>query len=70
MAADRDHLERLARELAALGSVERALLVAEAARRAKRLRALPEFRRPTLPGGDAWVGGELRREDLYGDDGR
>jgi hypothetical protein len=70
MAADPKDLERLVRELAELDPAERARLVAEAARRAKRLSQRSPFRRPTLTGGSLWVGGDLRREDLYGDDGR
>jgi hypothetical protein len=70
MAADPKHLERLARELADLAPAERARLVAEAARRAKNLPKGIAFRRPTLSGGTGWVGGDVRREDLYDDDGR
>jgi hypothetical protein len=64
---DRDHLERLIRELAELTPKERAHVVAEAARR-----QLPRIKLsvPILKGGTGWVGGELRREELYGDDGR
>lgn len=70
MAAEPKHFERLVSELSQLSEDERALLLAEAARRAKTLPKRREFTRPTLSGGDAWIGGELRREDLYGDDGR
>lgn len=70
MATDPKHLERLVRELAELAPAERARLVAEAARRARKLPEAATFRRPILRGGTGWVGGDLRREDLYGDDGR
>ena len=70
MATDPKHLERLMRELADLVPSERARLVAEAARHAKKLPDGAAFRRPTLSGGTGWVGGDLRRGDLYGDDGR
>jgi hypothetical protein len=70
MAADPKNLERLVMELAELDPAERARLVAEAARRAKSLSQRSAFRRPTLTGGNAWIGGDLRREDFYGDDGR
>lgn len=70
MAAEPKHLERLLRELTELAPAERARLVAEAARRARNLSKGATFRRPTLSGGTHWVGGDLRREDLYGDDGR
>jgi hypothetical protein len=70
MASDPKDLERLARELAELEPVERARIVAEAARRAKTVREKSRFRRPTLAGGDEWVGGGLSREELYSDDGR
>jgi hypothetical protein len=40
-------------------------------RRRARLRLPPvNFRLPILRGGTGWVGGDLRRSDLYGDDGR
>ena len=70
MAADPKNLGRLVMELAELDPTERARLVAEAARRAKSLSQRTAFRRPTLTGGNAWVGGDLRREDLYDDDGQ
>lgn len=70
MAADPKNLERLVGELAELDPAERARLVAEARRRAKSLSPQSVFRRPTLTGGNVWVGGALRRDDLYGDDGR
>lgn len=70
MAADAEHFERLVRELAELAPDERARLVTEASRRAKALPRKPAFHRPTLRGGTGWIGGELGREELYGDDGR
>lgn len=70
MTADPKHFERLVRELAELRPVERARLVAEAVKRAKRLPGSAPFRRPTLGGGHEWIGGDLRREEIYGDDGR
>lgn len=63
-------LLRLARELAQLGPDERAVVVAEAARHG---RSAPPPATPSLPlltGGTEWIGGDLRREELYGDDGR
>ena len=70
MPSDSKDFDRLARELATLPASDRARIMAEAARRAKRLRADSLFRRPTLAGGDQWTGGGLSREELYGDDGR
>lgn len=70
MAADPKHLERLIEELSQLPERERARLVAEATRRSKTLPKTGAFRRPLLNGGEAWVGGDIRREELYDDDGR
>ncbi len=70
MSRKAEDLHRLARELAALTPEERARVVAEAAR-PERLRPPPkDFVPPALKGGVRWVGGDLRRETLYGDDGR
>jgi hypothetical protein len=69
-AADPKDFDQLARELAELPATDRARIMAAAARRAKKLRGASEFRRPTLAGGDEWVGAGLSREELYGDDGR
>ncbi len=70
MARTAEDLHRLAQELAALTPEERAHVIADAARR-ERLRPLPkDFVPPALKGGVRWVGGDLRRETLYGDDGR
>lgn len=69
MARDARDLRRLAQELAALSPEERARVIADATR--ARLRPLPKgFTPPVLSGGARWIGGDLRREDLYGDDGR
>jgi hypothetical protein len=62
-------LRRLAQELAALSPRERARVIADATR--ARLPPLPKgFTPPVLSGGTQWIGGDLRREDLNGDDGR
>jgi hypothetical protein len=63
-------LHRLAQELAALTPEESARVLAEAARR-ERLRPPPkDLTPPVLRGGTRWIGGDLRRESIYGDDGR
>jgi hypothetical protein len=71
MARDQRDLKRLADELAGLTAEERAIVLADVARH-ERLRPLPrDFRFPVLPrSGGRWIGGSLRREELYGDDGR
>jgi hypothetical protein len=70
MARNAEDLHRLAEELASLSPEERARVLAEAARR-EHLRPPPRgFSPPILKGGTRWVGGDLRRESLYGDDGR
>ena len=70
MGRDPKQNERLARELAALTPEERAEVMARAAKR-KPLRPLPrEFKLPLLGGGTRWIGGSLRREELYDDEGR
>lgn len=70
MARDVRDLHRLAQELAALTPEERARVLEEAAQR-EVLRPPPSnFSPPVLSGGGTWVGGDLRRENLYGDDGR
>jgi len=63
-------LRRLADELASLSPEERARLFSEASRRERLRPPPPEFAPPVLTGGTRWLGGNLRREDLYGDDGR
>ncbi len=65
-----NYFERLVRELAALAPEDRARVVAEAAHRGFHRSPPAKFSVPVLKGGTAWVGGELRREDLYGGDGR
>ena len=70
MVRDIRHLERLVRELAELAPKDRAQVVAKAAQRRRRQPQGARFSVPVLKGGTAWVGGELRREELYGDDGR
>jgi hypothetical protein len=69
LASDRKKLRRLTRELAALSPEERAQVIADAT--LARLRPLPKgFRPPVLDGGTRWIGGDLRRKDLYDDDGQ
>jgi hypothetical protein len=70
MADNADRFERLVQELVELAPDERTRLVAEAWRRAKSLPRKTTFRPPMLSGGTAWVGGDLGREEIYGDDGR
>jgi len=70
MARSREELQKLAEEFAALSREERARVLALASQR-ESLRPPPaNFQLPLLSGGAAWVGGTLRREDLYGADGR
>jgi hypothetical protein len=70
MARDARDLHRLAQELAALSPEERARVLSEAMRR-DRLHPPPRaFSPPILSGGGRWVGGDLRRESLYSNDGR
>jgi hypothetical protein len=71
MARDPDELRRLARELAALTPEERALVIAEATRDEIQFKPLPAGFKPLLLKlGGPWAGGTLRREEIYGDDGR
>ena len=70
MARSRKDLQELAGQLAALSREERARVFALASISGN-LRSVPtSFRIPILAGGSAWVGGTLRREDLYDIDGR
>ena len=71
MARELRDLKWLADELAALTPEERALVLAEV-NQGHAARPLPkDFRPPVLKGsGGRWIGGDLRRESLYGDDGR
>jgi hypothetical protein len=64
-----EQLEHLARELADLTREDRAKVLADAARLGASS-APRKFIVPKLTGGTAWVGGDLTREHLYGDDGR
>lgn len=69
MARDPRELRRLAQELAALTPEERERVIEEATG-ATRLRPPPlDFTPPLIKGG-TWVGGDLRRESMYGDHGR
>jgi hypothetical protein len=71
MAHDPRDLKRLADELAALTPEELASVLADV--RSRRLaRPLPkDFRPPILrDSGGRWIGGDLRRDNTYDDDGR
>ncbi|MFO0582056.1 MAG: hypothetical protein U0229_07290 [Anaeromyxobacter sp.] len=71
MARDARDLKRLAEELANLTPEERERVLADVrARHASR--PLPQdFHPPVLKASAGrWIGGDLQREDLYGDDGR
>ncbi|MEZ4300213.1 MAG: hypothetical protein R3B70_35025 [Polyangiaceae bacterium] len=70
MAHDAHHLERLVRELAELAPEEREHVVSEVERLQAVESTKARFVVPKLKGGTAWIGGDLRREDLYGDEGR
>lgn len=70
MAHDAQRLDRLVRELVELAPEEREHVFSEAERRGRAEPRKTRFVAPKLTGGTAWVGGDLRREDLYGDDGR
>jgi hypothetical protein len=70
MARDARDLHRLAQELAALTPEERARVLAEAAHPESFRPPPSNFSPPVLSGGGIWVGGDLRRESIYGDDGR
>jgi hypothetical protein len=71
MARDPRDLKRLAEELAGLTPEERSLVLADVARRSPP-RPLPkDFRPPVFQrSGGRWIGGSLRREEMYGDDER
>ncbi len=70
MAQDSERLEQLARELASLDAADRARVIEAASRQKRTEIGTPRFEVPTVRGGSAWIGGELGREELYGDDGR
>jgi hypothetical protein len=69
MARDPRDLERLAEELASLSPEDRARVMAEIRHR-RAARPLPKGFRPPLlkASGGQWIGGDLRREDVSGDD--
>ena len=70
MARDRKDIDRLAKKLTSLKPEERARLIAKV-RRTMTFKPPPRvFSPPVLNGGTKWVGGSLRREEMYGDDGR
>jgi hypothetical protein len=71
MARDPRDLKRLAEELASLSPEDRARVMAEIRHR-HGARPLPKGFRPPLlkASGGRWIGGDLRRGSLYGDDGR
>jgi hypothetical protein len=70
MAQRNEELERLARELADLAPEERAKVLARTTHLRSGARLGGGFRIPSLGGGNAWVGGDMSREELYEDDGR
>jgi hypothetical protein len=70
MAQNGEQLERLARELAEFDTEDCARVLADAGRLKKSAAGPRRFEIPTLRGGTAWIGGDSRRENLYGDDGR
>ena len=71
MARDKKLLKRLATLLARLTPDERLRVLARVDRLGRR-RPLPQdFRPPVIAqSGGRWIGGSLRREEMYGDDGR
>ena len=70
MARSPQNLERLAKELAALTPEERAKVLQQAEDDEKFKPWPKDFKIPLLKLGGPWTGGNLRREDLYDDDGR
>jgi hypothetical protein len=64
-----EQLAQLAHELANQTREERAKVLAHAARLGESPKPR-KFVAPKLSGGTRWIGGELGREHLYGDDGR
>jgi hypothetical protein len=70
MARSPEDLRRLAQELTALTPEERARVLAEVRSRNGFQPPPRDFSPPLLTGGTRWIGGALRRETLYGDDGR
>jgi hypothetical protein len=71
VARDLRDLQRLVDELAALTPEERTRVLTDVQRRSI-FHPLPQgFKPPVLKdSGGKWIGGDLRREDIYGDDGR
>jgi hypothetical protein len=70
MAQSNDHLERLVRELAQLDPADQARVVAGVARLRHESVLQGKLVIPVLRGGSQWLGDNLNRESLYGDDGR
>jgi hypothetical protein len=70
MARSRKELQRLAEEIAALSREERDRVFALASQRESLQPPSAGFTVPLLSGGTAWIGGAIRREELYGADGR
>jgi len=70
MAQSNEHLDALVRELAELDPAEQAQVVARAAQLRKTKARANRLVIPVLRGGTQWLGGDLNRETLYGDDGR
>lgn len=68
-ARNNERLEQLAQELAKLTREDRAKVLANVAR-ISASHTPAKFSVPKLTGGTAWVGEDLRREQLYDDDGR
>jgi len=67
MARSPEDLARLASEIAGLTVEERQKVWAQAT--GHRFRPLPKgWIPPTLEGGTKWIGGSLRREEIYQDD--
>lgn len=70
MAQSSERLERLVRELAQLDSADQSRVVARAARLRMRTARASKLTIPILHGGSKWIGGDVRREAIYDDDGR
>lgn len=70
MAQSSERLEQLVRELAQLDSTDRSRVVARAARLRMRTEGARKLTIPILRGGTKWIGGDLGRDAIYGDDGR
>jgi len=70
MAQSSEHLEQLVTELAQLDSADQSRVVARAARLRMRTERASKLTIPILRGGSKWIGGDVGREAIYGDDGR